>query len=150
MLDRAGPWDESLSLNDDGEYFCRVALASTGLAFCSEAAAKSYYRSGIAQSLSQRRTDAARRSQFRSLELIAQHLLSTENSPRIRRVIADFFQRYLHDFYPEPADLMRQAAARVAEHGGSNVRPLLGPKAGALARLIGWRNVRRLQTVLRR
>ena len=43
VADRAGPWDESLSLNDDGEYFCRVLLASAGMAF--EPTGRSYYRS---------------------------------------------------------------------------------------------------------
>ncbi|MDE3084845.1 MAG: glycosyltransferase family 2 protein, partial [Verrucomicrobiota bacterium] len=32
VADRAGPWDEALTLNDDGEYFCRVLLASNGIA----------------------------------------------------------------------------------------------------------------------
>lgn len=147
VLDRAGPWNEALSLNDDGEYFCRAALAGTGLAFCPEPAARSYYRSGLSQSLSQRRSEAARRSQFRSLELIAEHLLGAEASPRTRQAVADLFQRYLHDFFPHPADLMRQAAARVAENGGSNLRPSLGPRAAALSLLIGWRNVRRIQNL---
>src|SRR5450432_3762028 len=70
VLDRAGPWDESLSLNDDGEFFCRVLLASAGLAFCADAGARSFYRSGLPGSLSQQRGPAARRSQFRSIELI--------------------------------------------------------------------------------
>jgi glycosyltransferase involved in cell wall biosynthesis len=66
VAEKAGPWDESLSLNDDGEYFSRVALASSGLAYCSDGAARSYYRSGLPGSLSQQRGDRARRSQFHS------------------------------------------------------------------------------------
>ena len=30
LLNAAGPWREDLSLNDDGEYFCRVLLRSAG------------------------------------------------------------------------------------------------------------------------
>ena len=70
VADRAGPWDESLSLNDDGEYFCRVLLAGAGIAFCADTDAHSYYRSGLPGSLSQQRSERARRSQFRSIELI--------------------------------------------------------------------------------
>ena len=29
VAERAGPWNETLTLNDDGEYFCRVLLAGT-------------------------------------------------------------------------------------------------------------------------
>ena len=150
VAERAGPWDESLSLNDDGEYFCRVALAGTELAFCAAPDAKSYYRSGLPGSLSQRRGEPARRSQFRSHELVAQHLLAAENSARTRRAIAETFQRFIYDFFPSPPDLMRAAAARVAEFGGSTQPPPMGPKTSALARLLGWKNVWRLKHLLGR
>src|SRR5207253_2668292 len=38
----AGPWNERLSLDDDGEYFCRVLLESESIRFVS--GAKSFYR----------------------------------------------------------------------------------------------------------
>ena len=42
LASAAGPWDETLSLNDDGEYFARVALAARTIRYCP--AARSYYR----------------------------------------------------------------------------------------------------------
>ena len=149
VAERAGPWDESLTLNDDGEYFCRVLLASAGLAFTS--GGRSYYRSGLPGSLSQRRDERSRRSQFHSVELIAQHLLAAEDSPRTRRACANYYQRFLHDFFPAPRELMHAAAARVAELGGTDLdRPAMGPRTAALARFIGWKNVRRLKHWLHR
>jgi glycosyltransferase involved in cell wall biosynthesis len=149
VAERAGPWDESLTLNDDGEYFCRVLLASSGLAFTP--GARSYYRSGLPGSLSQRRDERSRRSQFRSIESIARRLLAAEDSPRTRRAGANYYQRFLHDFFPAPRALMRTAAARVAELGGTDLdRPAMGPRTAALARFIGWKNVWRLKHWLRR
>ncbi len=149
--ERAGAWDESLSLNDDGEYFCRVVLASAGIAFCGDPVARSYYRSGLAGSLSQRRSERARRSQFRSLELIAQHLRAAEDTPRTRRAGANSCQRFIHDFFPFPADLMRAARDRVAALGGTSLTaPPMGPRTAALARVIGWKNVWRLRHLLHR
>jgi glycosyltransferase involved in cell wall biosynthesis len=149
VADRAGPWDESLSLNDDGEYFCRVLLASAGMAY--GPTGRSYYRSGLVGSLSQQRGDRARRSQYRSLELITDRLLAAENSPRTRRAAANYFQRYLHDFFPAPADLMEQAATRVAALGGSSLgAPPMGGRTAALARVLGWKNVWRLKHYLSR
>jgi glycosyltransferase involved in cell wall biosynthesis len=149
VADAAGPWDETLSLNDDGEYFCRVLLAGTGIAFA--AGVRSYYRSGLPGSLSQQRDERSRRSQFRSIELITQHLLAAEDSPRTRRASAGHFQRFLHDFFPFPADLMRQAEERVVALGGAtDIRPPMGPRTAALARLVGWRNVWRLKHLLTR
>jgi glycosyltransferase involved in cell wall biosynthesis len=144
VADRAGPWDEALSLNDDGEYFCRVLLASAGIAH--SPAGCSYYRSGLAGSLSQQRGERARRSQFRSLELIITRLLATEDSPRTRRAAANYFQRFIHDFFPAPTDLMRVAAAQVAALGGSTLpAPPMGPRTRLLATVLGWKNVWRLK-----
>lgn len=147
---RAGPWDESLTLNDDGEYFCRVSLASTGIAFCADTAARSYYRSGQPGSLSQQRGEGPRHSQFHSLELTAKHLRAQEDSPRTRRAAANLYQRFVHDFFPSPPDLMQEAERRVAELGGSTLDgPSMGPKSSTLARLAGWKNVARLKHLLR-
>lgn len=149
VADRAGPWDESLSLNDDGEYFCRVALAGARLVFCP--AGRSYYRSGLAGSLSQQRGERARRSQFRSLELITDRLLAAEDSPRTRRAAANYFQRFIHDFFPAPADLMQLAGARITALGGSTLGPPpMGPQTAALALILGWKNVWRLKHYLGR
>jgi glycosyltransferase involved in cell wall biosynthesis len=149
VVARAGPWDESLSLNDDGEYFARTLLASAGMAY--SPTGRSYYRSGLPGSLSQQRGEKARRSQFRSLELITQRLLATEDSPRTRRAAANYFQRYIHDFFPFPADLMESAAAQVAALGGATLGPPpMGGRTAALAAIIGWRNVWRLKHLLSR
>jgi glycosyltransferase involved in cell wall biosynthesis len=150
VAERAGPWDESLSLNDDGEYFCRVLLASAGIAYCADPGARSYYRSALPGSLSQRRDGRARRSQFHSVELIAAHLLAAEDSPRTRRSAANRFQNFIHDFYPEPRDLMRRAEQRAFALGGASLTPPMGRRTAALARLLGWKNVWRLKHLLRR
>lgn len=146
VAERAGPWDESLSLNDDGEYFCRVLLASDGVAYCPLETARSYYRSGLPGSLSQQRSLRARESHFRSLELIELHLLARENSARTRRAVADHYQRFIFDFFPVPTELMQAAAEKIAALGGSSlVEPAMGGRTRALTKFIGWRNVWRLK-----
>jgi glycosyltransferase involved in cell wall biosynthesis len=151
VAERAGPWNESLSLNDDGEYFCRVVLASAGIAFCKKPDARSYYRSGLSGSLSRQRGQRARASQFRSLELIGGHLLAAEDSARSRHAIAGQWRRFVHDFYPAPANLIAEAEARAESLDGAKLGPPpMGPKTAALARLIGWRNTWRLKYLLQR
>jgi glycosyltransferase involved in cell wall biosynthesis len=150
VAERAGAWDETLSLNDDGEYFCRVLLASRGVAFCADDRSRSFYRSGQPGSLSQQRGEGARRSQFRSIELIEQHLRAAEDSPRTRSAAANLYQRFIHDFYPAPADLMQRAEERVRALGGSTLAsPPMGGKTATLARVVGWKNVWRLKHLLR-
>lgn len=67
IANHVGAWNEQLSLNDDGEYFCRILLASQGVKFC--LGAKSYYRSGNSTSLSSLKSRFAWESAFAALEL---------------------------------------------------------------------------------
>ena len=50
LTDAAGAWDSRLLNNDDGEYFCRVLRASTGVRFVGDA--KVFYRQGGSDRLS--------------------------------------------------------------------------------------------------
>ena len=68
----AGPWDERLSLDDDGEYFARVVAASQRIKFVP--AAHSYYRRGHVGSLSRSLSDRACESLLLSLQLRIGHL----------------------------------------------------------------------------
>ena len=52
LTEAAGAWDVRLFRDNDGEYFCRVLLASDGTCFVREA--KSYYRSAGFNSMSRR------------------------------------------------------------------------------------------------
>jgi len=144
VAERVGPWDESLSLNDDGEYFARVVLASAGLAFVPSPEATSFYRTGLAGSLSRRRSPAAMASLFRSVEQVSAHLLAAENTPRVRRALADYWQRLCHELYPADPIGSRAAARQATDLGGSQLKPPMGKRARRLARLIGWRLVYRL------
>ena len=144
VADRAGPWDESLSLNDDGEYFARVALASTGLAYADAADCASHYRSGLAGSLSRRRSPAANVSLHRSAQLIAAHLLRAEDSPRVHLALADYWLRVCYELHPDAPALSRDAERRSAEFGPSSVPPPLGGRARLLSRIVGWRLARHL------
>ena len=49
LMELAGPWDERLSLDDDGEYFARLVAASKSI-FVPEA--RSYHRASNPKSLS--------------------------------------------------------------------------------------------------
>ncbi|MGA3006265.1 MAG: glycosyltransferase family 2 protein [Opitutaceae bacterium] len=143
LADRAGPWDESLSLNDDGEYFARVTLAARRIVF--SAVGASLYRSDLRGSLSRRRDRRALESAARSMKLIATHLSRAEDSPRVRRALADYWQRFIYDIYPAAPDLRRSAEAEVRAFGGSHLKPEMGARERFVARLVGWKAARRLR-----
>jgi glycosyltransferase involved in cell wall biosynthesis len=150
IVDAAGPWNETLSLNDDGEYFARVVLASGGITFTQDPAAATYYRSGLSDSLSHRRTMRACESLYRTGELLARHLLQCEDSPRIRQALADHWQYLAYELHPHAPRLSREAEHQAQALGGSQIPPPLGARAARLARFIGWRLARTLSHKLPR
>jgi len=143
LLDRAGPWDERLSLNDDGEYFARVVLASQGILFCP--GSRTAYRSGLPSSLSRGRSRRHLESAFLASESICNRLLAAESSERSRAAAAYAWKWLAFDLYPNASDLTDRALACCAALGGSP-RPFpAGPSFGILSRLLGWRLAKRLR-----
>jgi len=143
IANKAGLWNEDLSLNDDGEYFCRVVLASIGVKFCW--GAKSYYRSGSPISVSASKSDMAWESAFQSLEIGTSNLLITEDSLRTRQVCATVFQRFIHEVYPDVPDLLSKAESKVEALGTSNIELMGGPIFHLISTSLGWKNAKVLQ-----
>jgi glycosyltransferase involved in cell wall biosynthesis len=146
VIDAVGEWDESLSLNDDGEYFCRVILASAGVQFCGQA--KSFYRSGIAGSLSDRKSDMAYKSAYRAIERCTQHLLQVESSPRTQAVCSVLFQRFIYETYPAVAALQQAAEGQVKALGGWTLPPSGSPTFEKLNKRFGWRIAKKMQYLI--
>ncbi len=142
LLDAAGPWNEALTLNDDGEYFARVMLAAERIVFCR--AARTYYRAHGGPRLSARRDRRSLESLFHSVELITARLLAADASARTRAAVAYAWKWTAFELYPAAPDLAERAEANSRQFGGSP-RPLpAGGRFQLTARLLGWRLAKRL------
>jgi glycosyltransferase involved in cell wall biosynthesis len=144
----AGPWNEGLSLNDDGEYFARVVLASRKVVHARDSL--SLYRSGLSRSLSGRTDRKALNSLYASCELVAEHLKRAEDSQRVRSALADYYQRLAYEEYPGAPDLSDRAQAHADLLGGSKVRPQMGRRQAWLSRILGWKLARRASLLIRK
>lgn len=148
LCEMAGPWDTRLSLDDDGEYFCRVVLASDGIRFIPEA--KVFYRRGFESlswvSLSNRTLD----SLFLSTRLQIQHLCSFRNEARVRSACLKALQRWLMVFYPHRPDIVQKLECLAEELGGNLAVSPLPWKYRWMRMLLGWRRARNLQIYLPR
>lgn len=143
ILQRSGMWDERLSLINDFEFFARVLTHANQILFTP--GARLFYRSGVAGSLSGRKSRQAVESAWLSLMLGTNHLLAAENSPRTRLACANMLQDFEYTYYPDHGDLRAKARARVNELGGSNLKADGPPRFRALQRFVGWRLARRVQ-----
>lgn len=147
LTEAAGPWDTRLSVDDDGEYFCRVLLASDGTQFTSEA--KSYYRMPNFKSLSKvGRSDKRLESLWLSLQLHVRYLRSLEDTERIRAACVNYLQTWLLHFYPNRADIVKQAYQLAADLGGKLEIPRLRWKYRWLQPIFGYDFAKRAQFLL--
>lgn len=145
----AGPWDERLTLDDDGEYFSRVAVASSRIHF--EGRACSYYRRGNVHSLSRGTSDRACESLLLSLRLCIAHLRSLEDSERTRSAGVQLLQSWtdLSDcFGPDHPGRLRCVNELARELGGTLRPPRLGWKYTPIRALFGWKAARRTRTAV--
>ncbi|UOA10199.1 glycosyltransferase family 2 protein [Methylobacter sp. S3L5C] len=135
LTDEAGFWDERLSLNDDGEYICRVVLSSEAVKFVSTA--KSYYRSTGFTQLSRDTSEKGIQSLLLSLKLSIQHLRSFEDNERTRKLSVALLQMYSQFFLTENPELLEEINVLAFELGGQFTPPILKWKSSLLGRLLG-------------
>jgi hypothetical protein len=148
LTEEAGLWDERLSLNDDGEYICRVVLSSESVRFVSTA--QSYYRSTGFTQLSRDTSERGVQSLLLSLKLCIQHLLLFEDSERTRSTSVALLQMYSRFFLAEKPELLREINVLAFELGGELIPPSLNWKASLLGGLFGQKSADRVLTSLRK
>jgi hypothetical protein len=137
LTEAAGPWDTRLSLDDDGEYFCRVVLASNGIRFVSEA--KVFYRQpGFEHLSSIDRSDKKLESQFLSMQLHVGYLRSLEESERVRAACLSYLQRWLKYFVRQRPDIVNKLEHLAADLGGQLTNPRLHWKYSWIERVFGY------------
>ena len=137
LTEAAGPWNTQLLGDDDGEYFCRVLLASEGVRFVP--GAKVYYRQPGASSLSYIGSSERKMvAQLKSMEMHIGYLRSLEDTERVRAACVQYLQNWLINFYPERPDLVAKAEAIAEGLGGKLQEPWLSWKYTWIRSLFGW------------
>ncbi len=149
LTEEAGPWDVRLLGDDDGEYFCRVLLASEGVRFIHDA--KVYYRAFRFDSLSYiGRFPEKIEAHWLSMQLHIEYLRSMDDNPVTRAACLQYLRDSLIYFYPEKPHIVRQASQLAVELGEPLGVPELSWKYSWLEMSLGWVVVKPVQTVLRR
>lgn len=149
LIETAGTWNTQLLGDDDGEYFCRVLLASDGVRFVPEA--KVYYRLSGSGSLSYiGHSDRKMEAQWRSMELHIRYLRSLEDSDRVRAACVMYLQNWLSFFYPERPDIVAKAEETARDLGGQLTVPLLSRKYALINAVFGRSVTKRAQLSLPR
>jgi glycosyltransferase involved in cell wall biosynthesis len=147
LSDAAGPWDTRLMSDDDGEYYCRVLLASAGTKFVSDA--KVFYRVTSSARWSHIGTsDKKKDAMLLSMKLHIQYLRSLEESDRVRKACLTYMQNWLDSFYPERPDIVQELHAIAAELHGHLEVPRLRWKYAWIEPVFGRNAAKRAQMML--
>jgi glycosyltransferase involved in cell wall biosynthesis len=147
LAQAAGPWNTRLLSDDDGEYFCRVLLASEGTVFVSGAGV--YYRISPSNRLSfigmsDRKKDAL----LVSMKLHIQYLRSLEDSRRVREACLIYLQNWYLMFYPERSDLIDELQKLARDLDGHLETPRLRWKYAWMQPVFGWSFAKQAQNTL--
>lgn len=141
LTELAGPWDERLKRNQDGEYFCRVVASSEFVKF--HANAKCYYRKGNIFSITMKRSKSATESLDLSNNLCVDYLLNLENNEISRIACMKFLQRFVNNIHLGDSIIIKRNQARIKELGGE-ISPPTESKKFSIFKLIFGKNAARI------
>lgn len=147
LAEAAGPWDETLQYDQDGEYFTRVLLASERTRFVPGTGI--FYRvTGTNRISFIGNSDKKKESLLRSMKLHIHYLLALEDSERTRKASVTYLQNWYHNFYPERPDLVEELQAMAMQLNGRLEEPHIRWKYAWMKPIFGWETAKSAQTAL--
>jgi len=147
LAEAAGPSDTRLHYDDDGEYFCRVLMASEGTRFVPEA--RVFYRLSPSSRVSYvGSSDKKKDALLLSMKLHIQYLRSLEDSERVRKACLAYLQNWYDCFYPDRPDIVAELQTLAAGLQGPLEEPHLRWKYAWMKPVFGWKVAKWAQTVI--
>ena len=146
VIDKAGLWNEALTLDDDGEFFCRVVLKSTGIL---KAAGFNYYRKHTrSSSLSSIKTQKTFEGKYMAFLSKKKYLLAATDDPAAKISLMRSAMDIAVDAYLFDKKLTKKVISTVDELGGTNYLPVIGGKPlEIIKKLLGWKTAMRLKQI---
>jgi len=139
ICDKIGPWDESLLLDQDGEYFARAVLASKGIR---TSGGTNFYRrffyGGNISAKANKKENL--QSALHALNCKSAYLAEYTNSDRFNQAMATLYQEIAINAYPRFKDLVVACESKVKETGKQPEIPILGGCAiETVKNIFGWK-----------
>lgn len=108
LIEKAGPWDESLTINQDGEFFSRVLMQAEAIKFSEDAGV--YYRSEIVGSITQNKNQSKTKAEsllksYQSYEKV----LAIKDNEDVRKALGNNYLNFIYQFYNIYPDLATKA-----------------------------------------
>lgn len=139
LIEKAGFWDETLSKDQDGEYFCRVAMVSEGICYAPDVF--NYYRKHIGgQNIANQKQLKHLESQLKAIEAKAKYLNPYANTQAYKNAFALQYKLLAINAFPQFNTIYKIAIKKSQVLGGSKHLPVLGGTIiETVKQILGWR-----------
>ena len=139
LIEKAGLWNETLAKDQDGEFFARVGLQSSGIKYVPEI--KNYYRKHTTgKNIASQKKEIHLDSILKATELKANYLFSKTESKASKQAIATQFKHVAIDAWPHFKTVYKIASGKCEALGGSNYNPVLGGRIIETVKYVfGWK-----------
>ena len=142
LIEQAGPWNKSLSVDDDGEFFTRVILSARRILAVPSACCR-YRQFRRGKNLSATRDHA---SAMHAAILKTGYLLERDDSDRALKAVERLLSREVVEAYPAAIDVANEGLDYLRDLGLSVTRRIDGsPWFRRFQACLGWKFARQLQ-----
>lgn len=148
IIESAGLWNEDLTLNDDFEFFTRIAYCATKL--IPNRDSSYYYRSGIG-GLSTANDEKAYLSLLKSFELSFSLVLSKfGQNPIVKKACANLWQSFIFETFPLLKKERLIANKKINQLGGTNLTYSSSGLTNFSVKLLGWKITKHVKLFLKK
>lgn len=144
LIDKAGLWDETLKINQDGEFFFRVLLLAESIRFSPTCGV--YYRFGSSDSVSQKNVFSEDKAESLLKSYISyETILKVRDDVLTKKAVGNNYVDFIYRYYPLYPHLLDKAEKKFYNLGFNKMWALGGEKFQKIAALIGFKNALRLR-----
>jgi glycosyltransferase involved in cell wall biosynthesis len=145
VIERAGPWNESLTLHDDGDFFARVLASASANVFVKEA--RVIYRDNP-EGLSRQRSRQAAQSALAVCRSRHSVIIARRSDPAALTAIATQYAQFAYEFSGSTPDLAAEALHEI-ERLDAKPDPIIGGRLFRTAsRLAGFPTAMRFREMI--
>ena len=145
IIDRAGPWNESLAADQDGEFFGRVLLQAEEVIFAE--AAEAFYRMPQSDNVSRSVSAKSMWSRAESIRVLSEGLGGATAATKVQAAIRRRWLGFAYFSAQYDSEWMALALEEAEKFPASRAWPddVSGPLLKSLAKLVGMPNAIRLR-----
>lgn len=148
LIEKARKWDESLKINQDGEFFCRVLIEADKILFNENCGV--YYRFGSSDSVSQKNVFSEEKAESLLNSYISyEQILNKRDDQKTKKALANNYLNFIYQYYPNHLTLIKKAEDQFKKLGFKKMWPVGGKKFQLICKLLGFKNVLKLRTLMK-